>query len=369
VGWRFFGRDGELEHLVESDSNYFVVGPRRVGKTSLLQETKRLLESKGVRVFLIACQDKDEPSQVVEEILRTLDARSVVTAKRRAHLLDESMLPSVLKTVTRKHRKVVLILDELGNAIRKRDRDPWLFMGALREYSQSGNLRIIMSGWQQIYRKQGEFDSPFVNFAAVLPLRGFKDKEIRECLIDPLSLWGTIRDREALRQRVTSSIGRQPFLLQYFGAALFARILEDGSEDIDTLAERLLEEDALDVFLDAVEEIFFRFMPSPLQRYLFLRCCREAELVGTPLHSTEITDTWIRDALSDLGYPSTHDQRREVLEALELRGLTAPIGHQMRRHHIAAPIVYRCVKESNEPIDELIDILAEEIALLMDTPQ
>ncbi len=363
VGWRFFGREAELEQLIETDSNFFVVGPRRVGKTSLLQESKRRLEAKGAKVFMIACQDKEEPSQVVDEIVRSLDARTVVTVKRRSQMLDDSMLSSVLRTVTRKHRKVVLVLDELGNAIRKRERDPWQFMGALREHSQSGNLRIIMSGWQQIYRRQGEFESPFVNFAAVLPLKGFKDKEIRECLIDPLSLWGTIRDRDALRHRVVSSVGRQPFLLQYFGAALYSRILEDGEDDIDTLAERLLEEDALEVFLDAVEEIFFRFMPSPLQRYLFLACCREAELKGTPLHTAELTDTWIRSKLLELGLSSTHDQRREVLEALELRGLTAPVGQQVRRHHIAAPIAYVCIKESNEPIDELIEILAEEIDL------
>lgn len=361
VGWRFFGRDSELEQLVESNSNFFVVGPRRVGKTSLLQEAKRRLEASGVQVFLIACQYMDEPGQVVEEILRTLDARSVATATRRAHLLDESMLPSVLKTVTRRHRQVVLILDELGNAIRKRLRDPWEFMGALREFSQNGNLRIIMSGWQQIYRRQGEFDSPFVNFGVVLPIKGFKDREIRECLIDPLSLWGTIRDRDALRRQVVAKVGRQPFLVQFFGAALFARILEEGDEDIDSTAERLLEEEALDVFLDAVEEVFFRFMPSPLHRYLYLKRCREADLAGVPLHTAEISDTWIRDALRELGHYSTHDQRREAMEALELRGLTEPVGHQIRRHHIAAPIVYTCVKESNEPVDELIEILADEL--------
>ena len=361
VGWRFFGRDAELEKLVESNANFFVIGPRRVGKTSLLQETKRRLEARGTRVFLIACQYMEGPAQVVEEILRSLDARSVATATRRARVLDESMLPAVIKTVMRRHQKVVLILDELGNAIRKHDRDPWEFMGALREFSQSGNLRIIMSGWQQIYRKQGEFESPFVNFAAVLPIKGFKDPEIRQCLIDPLSLWGTIRDHDALCRRVSTQIGRQPFLVQFFGAALYSRVLEEPDSDVDSVAERILEEDFLDVFLDAVDEIFFRFMPSPVQRYLFLKACHEADTAGKALHTAEISDTWIRSTLAALGLDSTLDDRREAMEALELRGLTEPIGHLARRHHVSAPIVYRCIKEANEPVEELIEILAEEM--------
>lgn len=361
VGWRFFGRDVELEKLVESNSNFFVIGPRRVGKTSLLQETKRRLEARGTRVFLIACQYMEGPGQVVEEILRSLDARSVATATRRSHSLDEHMLPAVIKTVMRRHQKVVLILDELGNAIRKHDRDPWEFMGALREFSQSGNLRIIMSGWQQIYRKQGEFESPFVNFAAVLPLKGFKDAEIRQCLIDPLSLWGTIRDHDALCRQVTTKVGRQPFLVQFFGAALYSRVLEAPDSDVDSVAELILEEDFLEVFLDAVDEIFFRFMPSPLQRYLFLKACYEAEAAGKALHTAEISDSWIRSTLHELGIESTLDDRREALEALELRGLTEPVGHLANRHHISAPIAYRCIKESNEPVEELIEILAEEM--------
>ena len=362
VGWRFFGRRGELDRLIHTDSNYFVIGPRKIGKTSLLSEAKRRLEERGRTVYLIPCQYLDKPQQVVEEILRRLDARTVVNAHRRNLLLDESLLPAVLRSVQRSDHQVVLILDELGNAIRKNAKDPWVFMGALREHSQTGNLRVIMSGWQEIFRKQGEFEGPFINFASLLTLRGFSDSEIEECLIDPLSLWGDIRDRRALLHRVTTEVGRQPYLLQFFGDALFAELLGGaGGEDVDTLVSRLLEEELVEIFHNAVEEVFFRSMRSPVERYLFLLRCREADREGIPLHTAELNESWVRSTLEALGHSSTFDSRRQAMEALELRGLTEPVDHHQRRHRIAAPVVYRTLEETNEPIDELIEILADEI--------
>ena len=43
-GWRFFGRKKELDLLLESEESFFVVGGRRMGKTSLLRELERRMK-------------------------------------------------------------------------------------------------------------------------------------------------------------------------------------------------------------------------------------------------------------------------------------------------------------------------------------
>ena len=42
-GWRFFGRRAELDRIVNTTQSFVVVGPRRIGKTSLLKELARRL--------------------------------------------------------------------------------------------------------------------------------------------------------------------------------------------------------------------------------------------------------------------------------------------------------------------------------------
>ena len=363
VGWRFFGRHRELDRLINAPTNFFVVGPRRIGKTSLLRETKRQLDQRGRKVYMIPCQYLEDPGQVLNEIMRQLDVRTVTQAVRRNQALDEALLPAVLKSVIRRDRQVVLILDELGNAIHKHGQDPWRFIGALREFSQTGNLRVIMSGWQEIFRHQGEFESPFINFAEILTLRGFTDSEIQECLVDPLSLWGDVRAKRFLLRRVTTDIGRHPHLLQYFGDALFTRLVSGKADgDVDSLVSQLLEDNIVEVFQPAVDEVFFRSMRNlRLHRYLFLRRCFEAEKRREPLYAAELTDQWIRDVLDELGLATTFDDRRRAMLELELRGLTDPIGGHQIRHRIAAPVIYQAIKRAYKPVEQLIEMFADEL--------
>ena len=104
-------------------------------------------------------------------------------------------------------RHVVLVLDELGNVITKRRQDDWTIIGILREYSQSGSIRLIMSGFQEFFLKQRtEFEGPFVNFATPLRLGGFSNAEIEEFIPRPLDIWGQISRRsEMLDTMITRS--------------------------------------------------------------------------------------------------------------------------------------------------------------------
>lgn len=358
-GWRFFGRRKELDQLLNKRSNYFIVGARRVGKTSLLKEVKRRIEERGEKVIDIACQNYIKPGQLVAEIVRTMEPKVMEQAIRRNTRLGELMVASALRSLLRRHSSVTLILDEVGQAISKNPQDDWIFQGSLREYSHRGHLRVLMSGYQEMYLKQEQWDSPFVNFASTLELGGFDDAEIEECILDPLSVWGTINDKPKVVRLIASRVGRAPLLLQYLGEALFDRVFRD-NRSIDLLAAELIEQEPVLTFRQAVKDIFDRNTPSAVERYLFLRCCWQAEQEGRRIDQVELTDGWVEETLARLGMETKMEDRRRVLERMDLKGMTEEIDFSRTRHRIAAPIIYTCLRRS-EPLSEFLATLEREI--------
>lgn len=362
VGWRFFGRKRQLELLTDSPGSVFVVGPRRSGKTSLLQEARRILKERGEDVYNVTCQNLRSVRELVSELAREVSPRDMSSALRRSKAVDEGLLHTVLKTISRKHGRVTIILDEFGNLMNNRlnTGEDWHFMGVLRAFAQSGGIRLLMSGWQEIFLRQSEFEGPFVNFATTLSIRGLSDAEISEFL-EPLGAWNSVQNRSRLLRLVTSRVGRHPFLLQYFGQAMFESVSRNAGS-VDDVAQEILASSLVPVFEGAVDEMLYRSASSIVHRYLFLRRCREAEVSGVSLEQAEISESWIDAALTEIGSPSTLATRVSILSALELQGYTEPVTSSRMRHRIAAPVLYYCFKEmEKEDLDGVIEVFADEV--------
>jgi hypothetical protein len=359
-GWRFFGRKAELDRIVNTSQSFLVVGSRRIGKTSLLREAQRRLTQAGAQVYFISAQDLATPQQVVDTLARALSPRETHSAMRRHKELNEGLLRSVLHAVSHSHQRVTLIIDELGNVIQKNRQDDWRIMGVFREYAHSSGVQIIMSAFQEFFLKQlQDAEGPFVNLADIIRLGAFSDSEVEEFLVEPLALWTGIRDRKRFRDQVLTRVGRQPFILQHLGRALFQKVFEPGSSDIDYVLEDILSNEMTKTFDVAIDEVFFR-LTSATQRYLFLKACHDAEAEGRSVTSVEMTDTWTKEALKSAGYESTFDGRRLVLESLELIGLTAAVGDNRSRQRILTPVIWNVSKALGSP-EELIATFAEEI--------
>jgi hypothetical protein len=361
-GWRFFGRKRELYELVNSQSNIAVVGGRRVGKTSLLQEAKRLLEENGEKVYFLDVQRCLTANDVTNVILQALDPKEVTSAIRRGKALGEPVLAAVLKRVTHGEERTTLLFDELGNVLSRLSKDDWSFFGQLRNYSHNGRLRIVFSCFQELFlRQQSEFTGPLVNFADILRLGVFTDAETEEFVTGPLAFWKPLsdRDRKALMALVTSVVGRHPFCLQYFCANLFGQVTAGDGGNLLTAAQTLLKRDLVECFAVPVDELFYK-MPSPTLQYLFLRRCQEADQRDEEICAAVLEDDWVQQTLASLGYDSTLASRRNVLEGLEVHGLCVPDHQNRRRQVIAAPVMYLYVKREGD-LDRVLPKLREDI--------
>lgn len=136
-GWRFFGRKKELGILVDSEESFFVVGGRRIGKTSLLRETERQLKGMGISVIFVDAEPCQTEADVVRKLLLAISPKEAEAAVRRQQLLNEPMISAALKRIVGQSGSAVLILDELGNVISRLPAEHWRILGTLREFSQN----------------------------------------------------------------------------------------------------------------------------------------------------------------------------------------------------------------------------------------
>jgi hypothetical protein len=343
--WRFFGRKKELERLVHSDENYMVIGARRIGKTSLVRQVQIELQRRGVEVVFVDAQAHDNEKELSRAIMQKFSMQDFQQLERRNQLTEERFLELALKRA-RSGRRVVLIIDELGNVLERLKSDAWRVLGLLRAFAQSDQIRIIGTGFQEFFLKQQEdYSGPWVNFSSTLRLGGFRDQEIDEFVIEPLQMWSEVSNPRQIRDTVLSTVGRHPMLLQYFCEGVYMEVARRSNPSLIDSVRDIIGTQMMEVFAEPIENIFYR-VPSSILRYLFLFACHEGELRQKPIHQVEIDDDWIENVLNAAGYSSTTGSRRNLLEGLEVRGLTQPVGGDRGVQVIVTPIVYRFIKRA-----------------------
>jgi hypothetical protein len=363
-GWRFFGRKREVRAVIDSNANLIIVGPRRMGKTSLMQEAARILRQRKESVYYVNVQDCRRAQDVVSQILQAISSRERERAVRHGRALDERPLSIALREMTSRRNRVTLLLDELGNVIRNLDDEGWAFLGTLRKYSQEGSLKIGISCFQEAFIRQvNEFTGPLVNFGTTLRLEPFSDADIEDLVFGPLEIWRPLSasDRRELKAIVTSTVGHHPYFIQFFCEELFTRQMEEDRNPLIDIAKTIVRRDLGSCFSDPVEQVFIR-LPSALLKYLFLLRCHQADKAAMDISKAEIDDDWLLGTLKDCGYSAKFSARRTILEGLEIHGLCSAVSLNRTRQRVSVPIVYRLLQKVESPVAELISRYETDIA-------
>jgi hypothetical protein len=372
-GWRFFGRGDQLEQLVLTNENFVIVGPRRIGKTSLMREAHRRLVERGEEAYFVDVQDCTSANDVVREIVHQISPRELARSVKHHEVLGDTVLASTLRRMASGSARTTLFLDELGNVIHGLPKDNWSFLGVLRKFSQAGQLRFVVSCFQEYFlRQQQEFSGPLINFATTMRLRVFNPKEAESFVLAPLQFWTNLNEREerGIVDIVTSRVGRHPFLLQYFCAELFQRLAGGdttanvvrslGRPEFVQEINALISSRLIECFGPAVDELFGK-IPSPLVKYLFVKKCRDALKLGERLHQVYFDYDWVQQCLRELGYEGTFQSYSNVLEALEMYSLCTGASDTNNKMMLTAPIVYAYLEKSIGPLDGMITRLADDV--------
>lgn len=353
-GWRFFGRQRQMDVLVNSPENFLIVGARAIGKTSLLREIKRRVSLYGYSAYYVDGQDCTDEAQLAARILNTLDPRAYANAQRRQKMFrDEKILYPVLQKIAARG-KAILLVDELGNVVHRQQRDQWRVLGVLRHFAQVGDLKVVGTGFQEVlFKQQDDFFGPFVNFGTTMRLGAFAPDEVREFLVGPLAVWGQLEKEHPLLEMVLKGVGTHPLLLQYFCSALFEKVVGLDRPDVIRAARQIIDMECEVCFREPVDLLFYNEASSTL-KHMFLTRCIEIDRDNQPLVKGDLDDDWVEIYLRACGFSSTSRVRRNMLEGLALRGLTEPVGGNQAIQRIIAPIVYIVIKRTEPKLEKLL---------------
>ena len=233
-GQEFHGRDGEIHEilgLLRNGQSVSVIGPRRIGKSSLLLHICRPsvrslfgLNSPKALFVLIDCQELGgSPAEEVYETLYTglMDAAESngIALNRPATQPDPyRALDRLLYQLSQNGTAVVVLLDEFELLAANESLTPYFF-ARLRGLTTKYGLAYITSSQRPLYAITADekvLSSPFFNIFVTLSL-GFFTPEEGRTLFDERLEKTVIRFSAELRDHIIQLVGNHPFFLHIAG--------------------------------------------------------------------------------------------------------------------------------------------------------
>ncbi|RPJ26011.1 MAG: ATP-binding protein [Chloroflexi bacterium] len=244
VGSRFFGREFERDRILSNpDSNFLVLGIRRIGKTSLLREVKRLLGDKqaGGCVSYIDCSDLLTSADFVREVVRKLNPKELPRLEYQKYVF---YFPDFLDRMRSMCKgKIILLLDEIDNLITLQ-RGDWELLRMLRAAANSGSCQLVIAGFREAMREHNLLDSPFYKFAQEVRLNEFTWKQAHDMIVTPMeNLRIRFKNKDEIVGRIYEETAGHPNLIQYYCLILLRRLDQTGEREISP-------DKLIDVYLD-----------------------------------------------------------------------------------------------------------------------
>jgi hypothetical protein len=225
----FFGREALLRELmIASQRQHLIVGPRRVGKTSLLKRLEIQLREADPKshVAFISLLDLREPDAAARELARTI-GRDVPKAAG-----DHSSLVRLLRRWCDENRRKphVVLFDEVDALLEHDAANGYKLLAALRNLQEQGRCAFIMTGYFHLYKQTMDQRSPLFNFANVKVMGPLERPAALELVTIPMERLGIGYASEQLPSQIADLTGGYPSFLQEVCAAVLEQLKHQGVE-------------------------------------------------------------------------------------------------------------------------------------------
>ncbi len=337
TGSRFFGREQEIGRILANpDTNHAILGIRRIGKTSLLRETERILKEsdEAARVVYLECSDLLCTDDYIREVVRKLNPRELPRIHMQKYVF---FFPNFLERMSKLLKaKIIFLLDEIDNLVIMQ-RGDWELFRMLRASSNKGACQYIIAGFREAMREQYMLDSPFYNFAQELRLNEFSRQQARELIVTPMeNLRVRIRNEEEVVNRIFEETAGHPNLIQYYCLILLRNLDRTGGREISP-------QSLIDVYSDEgfTSHLLTSFMQNTENR--------EKALIYAILMASE--ESWVKgfgheeiDAVLRKGGITL--QQSAIDEACNLLTLAGIIYRRGRDYYFTSPVFTKVLQQS-----------------------
>ncbi len=227
-GENFFGRADLLRDVLEGERNaLWVVGARRIGKTSLLKELERRVQASPQSAYVPLywdIQGSADGRGLADSLLESVEdsepfrrATDVATEDLEGLSVHE-MLTSTVRRTVRSGWRLLLLIEEAEELLNLGRQDPALVARLRRVFQKGPDVRTVLTSTRRLARIDELVDfatSPFLHgFTPPLYLTPLRPDECRALLAR-----GRFAERE-VEEIVTRTAGH-PFLVQLIASRLF----------------------------------------------------------------------------------------------------------------------------------------------------
>ena len=230
----FFGRERLLREIAKTGMpRHMVVGPRRVGKSSLLRQLQQTLAATrpNLEVHYLDLLGMDAPEQMLKKLQRKLPVKD-------ADAVDS--IPAILERRFSGPRKPgLLLLDEVDGLIERDAQDGYPIFTALRSLQAEGICSYVLTGYRYLYRNALNQDSPLYNFATMEILGALDENEAFDLATVPMARLGITYASNDIPRRIARRTGGYPSIVQllchHILKALKGGTLVIGPEHLDAV--------------------------------------------------------------------------------------------------------------------------------------
>ncbi len=221
----FYGRDRLMRQLLFArDPHALLVGPRRVGKTSVLRRLADKLPQRRPELDVVSMNflAVKNFAQAVHELVRTL-APSRSAASEPSPGNEAEWLKDLLARRFRPERPGLLLIDEADILVEVDEARGYPWISTLRSLHAEGLCSVILTGYWHLFRRTLEHANPLLNMAQELRLGPLVAKAGYDLATEPMGRYGFSWDDPELPAHLVARTGGYPDLIQ----AVCGQMLEE----------------------------------------------------------------------------------------------------------------------------------------------
>ena len=334
----FFGREGEIKeilHRIET-SSLALIGPRRIGKTSILQRVLTTLRNRPRPLVYLDCQS----IYTAESFLQSL-AAEYVPDKAHLDFSSPASFRSLLDSLRTGYAgaPAQFILDEVDLVLREDPEGAEGLFRVLRGADGEGAAHFLFCGERTLQHKLRDPNSALYNFCHALRVQFLEPRDASRLIAEPLEQmevrW---EDRQAGIDRILEVTSGHPNLIQRTCANLVVLLNQERTRNIqrEHLDQVVADPDYLEEYLDTLWS-----RASELEKVLTLAL--EPEESASP---PELRRRLQEDHGIELSAP-------DVVEAMENLGLYGILEKRGSRYQFGARYLPHLLRETMDLSEEI----------------
>jgi hypothetical protein len=318
-GERFYGRSGLIEEILDGPRNsLWVLGTRRIGKTSLLKQLEHLTSTERCEYLPIfwdfqGADDPEELNLTFTDALLDAEDRLETVGIEVSELEFEDVFTSMGKlrrALRGQGRSLLLLCDEVEEILNLYRQAPALLRKLRRAMQSQDGVRSVLTSSVRLCElaKQRDDTSPFLHgFSPPLYISGLSDDEALSLVHqDQLAADSGPEFTEENAIEICRRCDNHPYLIQL----VCKRLLETGD----------LEEACRQVASDRMISYFFSVdfeMLSATEKTVLRLIAEQGAATDESIHAVMQADTADRDdalqRLENLGFIGRDEKRHYVL--------------------------------------------------------